>query len=162
MKEKGNKKRAKSMLSEAKNQLEKELEELQKYNLRKQEDKKNPIFTDFLKYWLGIIKSSIELTIYAGYNWVINKVVIPYFDKNYPNLKLNSLTPKHIQDFYTYKKNDDKVSSNTVIHYRSNVWKALRYAYKNGLINSNPADQVERLKKVKFTGAMYNSKILGI
>ena len=70
------------MLSEAKNRLEKELEDLQKDNLRKQEDKKNPNFTDFLKYWLGIIKSSIELTTYAGYNGVINKVVIPYFDKN--------------------------------------------------------------------------------
>ncbi len=148
------------MLSEAKNQLEKELEELQKDNLRKQEDKKNPNFTDFLKYWLGIIKSSIELTTYAGYNGVINKVVIPYFDKNYPNLKLSSLTPKHIQDFYTYKMNDDKVSSNTVIHYHANIRKALQYAYKNNLINSNPADKVERPKKVKFTGTMYNSNEL--
>lgn len=160
LKEKGNKKRAESMLSEAKNQLEKELEDLQKDNLRKQEDKKNPNFTDFLKYWLGIIKSSIELTTYAGYNGVINKVVIPYFDKNYPNLKLSSLTPKHIQDFYTYKMNDDKVSSNTVIHYHANIRKALQYAYKNGLINSNPADKVERPKKVKFTGTMYNSNEL--
>ncbi|MBQ6144048.1 MAG: tyrosine-type recombinase/integrase [Clostridia bacterium] len=160
LKEKGNKKRAESMLSEAKNQLEKELEELQKDNLRKQEDKKNPNFTDFLKYWLSIIKSSIEITTYAGYNGNINKVIIPYFEKNHPNLKLSSLTPKHIQDFYAYKMNDDKVSSNTVIHYHANIRKALQYTYKNSLINSNPADKVERPKKVKFTGTMYNSNEL--
>ena len=86
------------MLSETKSQLEKELEELQKDNLRKQEDKKNPSFIDFLRHWLGIIKISVELIIYAGYN---NKAVIPYFDRNYPNLKLNSLIPDISKLLYT-------------------------------------------------------------
>ena len=160
LKEKGNKKRAEAMLAEAKKQLQDELQNVHKEQKEKEENEKNPKFTDFLNYWLNVIKNSVELTTYSGYCSKIKQVIIPYFEKNYPNLMLKDVTPKHIQDFYSYKMDVDKVSANTVIHYHANIRKALSFAFKNNLLDYNPADRVERPKKNKFTGNMYDSKEL--
>lgn len=47
------------------------------------------------------------------------------------------------------------VSANTVIHRHANIRKALQHAFKLGLIDSNPADRIERPKKEKFVGGFY-------
>ena len=47
------------------------------------------------------------------------------------------------------------VSANTVIHRHANIRKALQHAFKLGLIDSNPADRIERPKKEKFVGSFY-------
>lgn len=52
------------------------------------------------------------------------------------------------------------MSANTVIHRHANIRKALQYAYKTGLINSNPADCVQRPRKEKFQASFYNEKEL--
>lgn len=48
------------------------------------------------------------------------------------------------------------VSANTVIHRHANIRKALQYAFKTGLLSSNPADRIERPKKQKFVGSIYD------
>ena len=160
LKEKGNKKRAETMLAETKKQFQLELQNIEKERKEQKENKNNPKFSDFLLYWLNIIKNSVEITTYSGYCSKIKQVIIPYFEKNYPNLLLKDITPKHIQDFYSYKMDVQKVSANTIIHYHANIRKALEYAFKNDIINYNPADRVQRPKKNKFTGNMYDSKEL--
>ena len=55
----------------------------------------------------------------------------------------------HIQDYYAYEMNVRKVSANTV--------KALSYAYKTDLIQTNPADKVELPTIDKFVGHFYNA-----
>lgn len=52
---------------------------------------------------------------------------------------------------------ENKISPNTVIHRHANIRKALQYAYKIGLIDSNPADMVERPRKNKFENDPYNA-----
>ena len=47
------------------------------------------------------------------------------------------------------------VSANTVIHRHANIRKALQHAFKLGLIDTNPADRIERPKKEKFVGSVY-------
>ena len=47
------------------------------------------------------------------------------------------------------------VSANTVIHRHANIRKALQHAFKLGLIDTNPADRIERPKKEKFVGSAY-------
>lgn len=89
---------------------------------------------------------------------VIKSRINPYFkDKG---LTLSELTPKHIQDYYLYSLNVEKVSANTVIHRHANIRKALQYALKLGLIGFNPADRVERPKKNKYVATTYNEKEL--
>jgi len=55
--------------------------------------------------------------------------------------------------FYTEQLK--RVSANSVIHYHANIHRALKYAVKVDLIDSNPADKVERPKKDRYTGSFY-------
>ncbi len=71
-----------------------------------------------------------------------------------------TLLTRDIQDYYTYEMKERKVSANTVIHRHANIHKALKYAVKIGLINSNPSDRIERPKKEKFVGSIYNQEEL--
>ena len=119
---------------------------------------KNILFTEFMLEWLEMMKNSVEITTYANYAMVIKSRINPYFrDKG---LTLSELTPKHIQDYYLYSLNVEKVSANTVIHRHANIRKALQYALKLGLIDFNPADRVERPKKNKYVATTYNEKEL--
>ncbi|MBR5391155.1 MAG: site-specific integrase [Clostridia bacterium] len=157
---KNNMRRAEEMLQKWRAEMN---EELQERILAKQGGKeyaKNIRFTKFLEDWLKMMKSSVEATTYCAYEQTILKRIIPYFDKNYPKLLLRDVTAKHIQDYYTYELEEMGVSANTVIHRHANIRKALQYAYKTDLIDSNPADKVQRPKKVKFESIPYNGEEL--
>ena len=158
---KGNKKRAEAMLNDWRKELGEQLEiakgEYEKSHPVNQEDIQ---FTRFLLDWLEMMKNSIEVTTYASYAMGIKNKINPYFDEQFPYLKLRDLKPKHIQDYYTWEMNKNGVSANTVIHRHANIRKALQYALKTGLIASTPADLVERPKKSQFVGGYYNDKEL--
>ncbi|MFR4851816.1 MAG: tyrosine-type recombinase/integrase [Butyricicoccus sp.] len=47
-----------------------------------------------------------------------------------------------------------------MIHYHAVVRKALQYAVKNGLVNENMADRVDRPKKGKYLAAFYSKEEL--
>ena len=157
----GNKKRAEQMLLEARKEIEEQL------LLRQKEresgspaDPEDTLFTDFLSDWLEMMKSSVAMTTYASYDTTINRRIIPYFRQKHPGLTLRQLTPKHLQDYYTYDMKENGVKANTVIHRHANIRKALQYAFRTGLINSNPADRIERPKKGKFVSGIYNEEEL--
>ena len=50
-----------------------------------------------------------------------------------------------------------RVKPNSVIHYHANIHKALKYAVKIELLDTNPADKVERPKKNSFVGSFQDS-----
>lgn len=161
LKVKGNKKRAEEMLYEARKAKTEELEALKAKRRKGYKNAEKDIpFTDFLMEWLEMIKPNVEVTTYSAYNVVITKRVNPYFDEHFPGLLLTEVTPKMIQDYYTYGLNVEGVSANTVIHRHANIRKALQHAYKIGLIDSNPADKIDRPKKEKFASSYYNAQEL--
>lgn len=155
---KGNKKKAEEMLIDLRKEVQQKLDfgELG----RGKDDKENLLFTKFLSDWLDMMRSSVEVTTYSAYNTAVRKKIIPYFDKKHPGLRLVDLTPKMIQDYYTYEINENGLSTNTVIHRHANIRKALQYAYKIGLLDSNPADKVNRPKKNVFESLPYNREEL--
>ncbi len=120
------------------------------------EDNSKVIFTDFLVEWLEIMRSSVSITTYSGYTKAIKSRIIPYFEEHHPGLRLTNLTPKHIQDYYTYEMTVNNRSANTVLRRQANIRKALQYAYKTGLIPGNPADRIERPKAEKFAATFYH------
>ena len=147
----------KTMLQEARRTMEAELQ------LRQMEREKgytdNPadiLFTRFLLDWLEMMKASVEITTYAAYSSGIKNRIVPYFEEHHPGLRLRQVTPKQLQDYYTYEMKVNGVSANTVIHRHANIRKALQYAFKTGLLSSNPADRIERPKKQKFVGSIYD------
>ena len=119
-----------------------------------------PFFTSFLRDWLKMMKTQVAVTTYSAYANVMLNRIIPYFDEHHPSIRLNAITAKHIQDYYTYEMEVNHVSANTVKHRHANIHKALSYAYKTDMIQTNPADKVELPKVEKYSGNVYNKKQL--
>lgn len=158
---KGNKKRAEAMLNDWRKSEDLALKK-RKANgsLNKLDPDQEILFTKFMLDWLEMMKNSVEVTTYASYVQAIKSKINPYFDARFPTLTLSQITPKHIQDYYTWEMTENDVSANTVIHRHANIRKALQYAFKTGLIDINPADRIERPKKVKYVGSTYNDQEL--
>lgn len=117
------------------------------------------LFTDFLEEWLEMMKNSLEVTTYASYCMSIRRSIIPYFQDKKLTLQDLEKHPKYIQDYYQNELNAG-LSANTVIHRHANIRKCLQYAFQIGLIKSNPADRVERPRKVKYVATIYNQEEL--
>ena len=112
------------------------------------------LFADYMLNWLSIIKSSVEEVTYAGYEGVVTKRIVPYFRKM--GVTLGNLTALDIERFYEYCFNTLGIKGSTVQHYHANLHKALKYAVKHNLIDSNPMEKVERPKSQKFVGSFYS------
>ena len=115
-------------------------------------DSKNEVediyFTDYLKQWLNSIKAGLEPNTVRGYTMNIERKIIPYFEPK--KFLLSELKAKHIQEFYTYCLNEEKLNPNTVIRYHANIRKCLQTALKQELVTSNQADLVDKPKKRKY------------
>ena len=137
---KGNKKRAEQML----------MEERRKYANAKTGD--DMLFADFMEQWLEIVKSTVSIPTYSSYVNAVKSIIAPYFRKK--KILLRDLQAHDIQMFY--QEQLQRVKASSVIHYHANIHKALKYAVKNDMIPSNPADKVERPKQDKFYGNFYD------
>ena len=137
---KGNKKRAEQML----------MEERRKYANAKTGD--DVLFADFMEQWLEIVKSTVSIPTYSSYVNAVKSIIAPYFRKK--KILLRDLQAHDIQMFY--QEQLLRVKASSVIHYHANIHKALKYAVKNDMIPSNPADKVERPKQDKFYGNFYD------
>ena len=147
---KGNKKRAEAMLSEIRRSFQIPAAHTEPSPTQISDDELP--FADYLKQWLAIVKHSVKLTTYASYANMSRSIIIPYFaSKGY---SLKELTAKNLQDFYLVQL--ERVSPCTVIHYHAIIHRALRHAVRQDIINSNPADKIERPKKEKFIGNFYS------
>lgn len=140
---KGNKKKAEAMLMETRKTFVPEDKPITD----------DMLFSDFMLQWLEIAKPTIALTTYSSYANMGKGVVIPYFEKR--EIMLSELKPTDIQTFYMEQLK--RVKASTVIHYHVIIHKALKYAVKIELLDSNPADKIERPKVDKFIGSFYDS-----
>lgn len=95
---------------------------------------------------------------YCSYSRYIEKVKT-YFDEKYPGLLLCDVTPLQIQQFYNDKYNSG-LTGNTVKHYHANIHKALKYAVKMDMLESNPVDKVELPKLEKYKANFYSKEEL--
>ena len=143
---KGNKKRAEQLL----------MEERKRYSQPTKSKDDDILFADFMEQWLDVVKGSITTVTYSSYANMVKVIIAPYFREK--NITLKGLQAKDIQDFY--QEQLKRVKASTVIHYHANIHKALKYAVKLELIDSNPADRVERPKQEKFQGSFYSSEEL--
>ena len=110
-------------------------------------------FAQYMLNWLSIIKNSVEVDSYAGYEKNVKNRIAPYFDKL--GATLSGLTALDIEHFYEYCFNDLNLKGTTVQHFHANIHKAMKYAVKHDLISTNPMDKVERPKAHKFIGSFY-------
>jgi len=139
---------------------QKEKELLAEWEERLSLNNSQMLFSDFLKSWLERTKSSIELSTYYEYRKNIHNMICPYFDER--RITLYELKPYHIQEFYSYKMETDKVKATTILHYHANIRKALEYAVKMEHISRNPARSVELPKKERHIANYYSAEELKV
>ena len=151
--------KAQKAFDEIRIEYEREQEEIQRKEAEQAELAKNTHpdallpFTDYIEKWLNSARPSLATTTYQSYSNMIKARILPYFKPL--DLKLQEVTPQHIEDFYQTIL-DDNCTTNTVIHYHSILRKAMQVAVKKDIILKNPVDKVQRPKKNVFHGNFYS------
>lgn len=118
---KGNKKRAESLLSSARSELEK--------SLASQTIPSEVLFADFMEEWLKekrleVARKELKLTTFSGYQSNVTTRIAPYFRKC--GILLQKLEATDINDFY--KEMQKTVKATTIVQYHHNICNALRAA----------------------------------
>lgn len=140
-------------------QEEKERQEAEEKAREQIEGKRNPQadvpFMDYLQKWLLQSKPTISKTTFKGYRTMLNGRVNRYFTEL--DVTVGEVTPQHLQDFYQTIF-DEGHTPNTVIHYHAVLRKALQNAVKKDILNTNPADKVDRPKKNVYQAQFYSAE----
>lgn len=106
----------------------------------------NALLCDYIADWVERDKSRVQITTYDGYKHMLNKYIYPYFKNT--RLNVQDVKPMHIEK-YCAERISNGLSPNTVIKHLAIIRTALQDAVKNGIIRTNPADLVEKPKRVK-------------
>ena len=114
------------------------------------------LFSEYMLNWLSLIKSSVEAATFTSYRRIVKDGVAVYFSKLGVTLKEVEQQPKHIQEYYNYLLTERNHKATTVRRHHANIRKALQYAVKTDLINSNPADKVDKPKVLPYTASYYD------
>ena len=107
------------------------------------------LFTDFMRAWLEVVRTTVVPTTFGGYQTTVEKKFIPYFEKK--NLALANVQAKDLQTFYLHEMKT--LSGTTVRHEHALLHKILKYAYRMDLIPNNPADKVDPPRAERFEGS---------
>ena len=112
------------------------------------------LFSDYMLYWLEIIRSSVQPTTWSSYCFNVKDHIVPYFEPT--GITLGGLQARHIQSFYLHERKTLK--STSVLRLHANLHKALKQAVKLDLIPGNPVDKVERPKAERYTASYYTAE----
>lgn len=145
---KGNKRRAEQMLHDTRASYAPPTPE------RRKELDADMLFSDYMLYWLKIIRSAVQETTYSSYCFNVKDHIVPYFEGT--GITLGGLQAKHIQGFYLHELETLKATS--VLRQHANLHKALKYAVRLDLIPGNPVDKVERPKPEKYMASYYTAE----
>ena len=145
---KGNKKKAEQMLRELRQSF------TPPKIARSGELSPDMLLSDYMLYWLKIVKSSVQQTTWSSYCFNVKNHIVPYFKD--PGVTLAGLQARQIQSFYLHELETLKAAS--VIRLHANLHKALKYAVQLDLIPGNPVDKVERPKLEKYMAGYYTAE----
>ena len=94
---------------------------------------------DWLTYWLNeVIQPNRERTTCYGYKSIIKNHLIPELG----TVRLQQLTPKQIQSYYTKMMRNKQLSPNTVHKHHILLHTAMQTAFRQNLLTENPVDRV--------------------
>ena len=144
---KGNKKRAEKMLAETRKD----------FTIPKgQVSELGPdmAFSDYMRYWLKMMRTAVTETTYSSYCFNVEKHIIPYFEPL--GVTLAGLQPRQIQSFYLHEA--ETLKNTSILRFHANLHKALKYAVRIDLITSNPVDKVDRPKLQAFMASYYSAE----
>ena len=116
---KGNKKRAEKMLADTRKD----------FTIPKgQVSELSPdmAFSDYMRYWLKMMRTAVTETTYSSYCFNVEKHIIPYFEPL--GVTLAGLQPRQIQSFYLHEA--ETLKNTSILRFHANLHKALKYAVR--------------------------------
>jgi len=159
LKERGNKKEAKKILDKEIAIFEEKLngdlvkEALPKENLIRNGDLYSTMtFIELLEYYLSKKSKLIDgITLRGYYNHL--KQIKKYFDGK--SIRLCDITTQTLNDYYNHLRSIG-ISESTIKHYSIIINPALKLAYNSRVIDRNPAEMVEPIRREKYRGEYYD------
>ncbi len=116
-------------------------------------------FAQWLDYWYkDIILPQIEETTAYGYRGMIENYLKPQIGE----IRLQKLTARDIQQYYTWLMDEKKLSPNTVIKHHNLLTNTLNAAERQEYITKNPMRAVSPPKKRQREAKFYTPEQLGI
>ena len=116
-------------------------------------------FAQWLDYWYkDIILPQIEETTAYGYRGMIENYLKPQLGE----IRLQKLTARDIQQYYTWLMSEKKLSPNTVIKHHNLLTNTLNAAERQEYITKNPMRAVSPPKKRQREAKFYTPEQLGI
>ena len=118
------------------------------------------LFVDWLWIWMEQKKSELRVNSYEAYEIYIKLHIEPYFRPL--KLRLRTVTPQHIQNYYNSKHADTTskkgLSANSIKRHHAVIHGSLGEAVRKNLIPYNPADRVTLPKIEPFVGKAYTKE----
>lgn len=116
-------------------------------------------FAQWLDYWYkDIILPQIEETTAYGYRGMIENYLRPQLGE----IRLQKLTARDIQQYYTWLMDEKKLSPNTVIKHHNLLTNTLNAAERQEYITKSPMRAVSPPKKRQREAKFYTPEQLGI
>lgn len=116
-------------------------------------------FAQWLDYWYdNIIVPQIEQTTAYGYRGMIENYLKPQLGE----IRLQKLTARDIQQYYTWLMDEKKLSPNTVIKHHNLLTNTLNAAERQEYITKNPMRAVSPPKKRQREAKFYTPEQLGV
>lgn len=116
-------------------------------------------FAQWLDYWYkDIILPQIEETTAYGYRGMIENYLKPQLGE----IRLQKLTARDIQQYYTWLMSEKELSPNTVIKHHNLLTNTLNAAERQEYITKNPMRAVSPPKKRQREAKFYTPEQLGI
>lgn len=116
-------------------------------------------FAQWLDYWYkDIILPQIEETTAYGYRGMIKNYLKPQLGE----IRLQKLTARDIQQYYTWLMGEKELSPNTVIKHHNLLTNTLNAAERQEYITKNPMRAVSPPKKRQREAKFYTPEQLGI
>lgn len=116
-------------------------------------------FAQWLDYWYkDIILPQIEETTAYGYRGMIENYLKPQLGE----IRLQKLTARDIQQYYTWLMGEKELSPNTVIKHHNLLTNTLNAAERQEYITKNPMRAVSPPKKRQREAKFYTPEQLGI
>lgn len=116
-------------------------------------------FAQWLDYWYkDIILPQIEETTAYGYRGMIENYLKPQLGE----IRLQKLTARDIQQYYTWLMDEKELSPNTVIKHHNLLTNTLNAAERQEYITKNPMRAISPPKKRQREAKFYTPEQLGI
>ena len=114
-------------------------------------------FCDYMVLWLERLAPKLDRGTYGSYRGYIHGRIYAYFHDL--AVTVEELRPGHIEAFYRYLAVKCNLSQNSILHYHSNIRKALQQLYVKQTIPNNPADLISnRPDRTTYQASYYDEE----